>query len=296
MNRLATLTLAGALLLSSCRRAGDLPSEDVLRLATVQSNQLQSAEYDAELHAEIRRGPVMMTGDATLRGVLAHAGRQASFTVEANGTLTGAAGPTTFRLSGDVVRDALDTYVLFREFSTDPAVPALQGTGSMFGTWRSLPRGAQSSPVPQLTPDPLFLRAQSEVVTVIDDHGLEDINGADAYHYGVVIDHDRLVNLMTSLAEEQGQPFDAEKTRRELQAYDARGELWIDAETFVVHRLEWTVTSKEQPAETLLKLRMNLHSHDAAPPVTIPVDAQPLGQNALVDTFMNNLPTLIHGR
>lgn len=298
MNRLATLTLIGAVFLSACRRAGDLPPEEVLRRATQVSGQLQSARVDADLDAVVSMSGSTLSGTATAQGVLTNAGDQAEFLVHAQGILDGSTPLTTdplttgarhltFRFSADVVRDAEESYLRLREASVDPPAALPQGWDALTGIWWTLPRSDDGHPsVRSLTPDPRFLRAQSAVVTVVDDLGLEDIGGRDAYHYRVSIDPDRLIGLMQGVAEERGQPFSVEETRRTLERYDARGELWIDADTFVVDRIAWIVSSRESPPATRIAFRVGLTEHDSALTVTVPTEATPL-DSAFIPTMMN---------
>ncbi len=276
MKRLVILTLVGACVLSGCRRSGDLPPAEVLRRATLKSSQLQSADVDASLDVSLQRGGSRLSGKAVLRGVLTDAGEQAAFSLQAQGILDRGEDRSAFRWSAEVVRDGEETYLLIREALVQPPSVEPQGLDALLGAWWTLPHGGDRTVVRSLTPDPRFLRAQSAVVTVFTDRGLEDIGGRNAYHYLVSIDPDRLVALMQGLAEERGQPFSAEEVRRALEAYDARGELWIDAKTFVVHRISWTIVSNNTPPTMRLGLRMDLRKHDSAPAVTVPVESKPL--------------------
>ncbi len=286
MMRLVTLTLIGAVLLSACRRAGDLLPEEVLRRVTLRSGQLQSVEMAGDLDAAVTMSGSRISGRATVQGVLTNGGDQAEFSVHAQGILDRGSQRSTFQWSGEIVRDAEVSFVLLRDVSVDPPSTFSQGLEAMLGTWWSLPRSENDrASLPSLTPDPRFLRAQSMVITVVKDLGLEDIGGRDAYHYVVSIDPDRLVGLMQGLAEERGQPFSIEETRRTLDRYDAQGELWIDADTFVVHRIAWTIVTREKPPATRIAFRLQLRKHDDAPGVTIPTQSQPLDPTFLLPTF-----------
>ncbi len=272
MRRLAVLSLLGILALSACRRQGEFSPDEVLRRATLASGQLESAEYGVALAISVRNAAFQADGNATLKGSLAHGGREAAFVLSAQGTMDRSGQKTVASVSADVVSEQQDVYVKLRSLSMVP-VPDLGGAAqNLLGTWWKIPQGDSPLPAQQLTPDPAFLRAQAAVVKVVTDHGLERVNGSDAYHYTVSVDPDRLAALMKTSAEEQGRPFDAVKARGELLQYDATGELWIDTGTFFIHRLSWTVTAKDSPSRLRFSFRADLSSHNAVPPVAIPTD------------------------
>lgn len=270
-------------MISACRRAGGLPPEEVLRRATLQNSQLQSVEFVASMSASMPIGFQSLSGTAQISGILANGGEQASFSADAQGVLYDGTDKTVLNWSADVVRNTDDTYLRLREVNSE-AIP--QGIKAMIGTWWTLARddygGAYSM---HLTPDPRFIREQSAVVIATDDFGIEDIGGRIAYHYGVSLDPDRLIGLMQVLAEKRGQPFSAEDAGRMLGRYDARGELWIDASRFVVHRIAWTVTSRENPPVTRLELRMDLRNHNADLAVETPTLSRPLDREFLLRTI-----------
>ena len=272
MRRLVLFAIVGALVLSACRRSGDLSPENVLRRATQTSRQLQSVEYDADIEATLPVGAGTVSGSAMLHGILAHGGEQASFSASVQGILEDGADRWTITGDGDVMRDPEHMSFLLRTASTEPQTAAAQSLQALLGSWWTIPIDGRSA---SLTPDPAFLRAQSAVVTVIDDRGLEDIGGRDAYHYIVSIDTDRLTGVMRDLAEERGEPFSMDETRRALEGYEARGELWIDAVSFVIHRITWTVDAIDAPA-THLALRMDLRNHNAADPIALSSQSRPL--------------------
>lgn len=289
MKRLVTFTLFGLLLLSACRRAGSLLPDDVLRRSTAASAQMQSVEFDATLDATFTSP--RLSGRAELRGTLARGGQEAAFSLSLNGSSIQRVGKadtrTNLQLVADVVSEADAVYVLLHTLSVDPEVPALRGAQSMLGKWWKAPRDG-SGLGPSLTPDPQFLRAQAAVVRVQRDMGLERINGRDAYHYAVTLDPEALIALMASTAEKKGTPFNAAQARTELQQYDVNGELWIDAESFLLHRLRWTVDSR--PPALHIEFGADLRKHNAAAGVVIPSAAEPLDAAAFLQ--MLSLPVL----
>lgn len=271
--RLAPL-LPGLLLLSACARLGTLSPEEVLRRATAASARLQSVAYDARVDIA-SRGPAPAADiTADLRGVLAQAGRQASVSADVRGSVPRGGATTTFQLTADAVRDGRDLYVLVHTLTVNPVPPALRGIGNLLGRWWMIPGdGPSVAGAPALTPDPLLLRAQADVVTVTADRGHALVNGREVYRYAVAIDAEKLIAFLAARAQEEGRPFDAASARKELTRYDAAGELWIDVHNFLLHRLAWTVTADGQPTAQRVHFAADLRQHDAAPPVTVPSDA-----------------------
>lgn len=286
MKRLAPL-LPGLLLLSACARLGTLSPEEVLRRATAASARLQSVAYDARV-VVAARGPAPagdITGD--LRGVLAQAGRQAAMSADVRGSVDRSGAKTTFQLSADAVHDARDLYVLVHTMTVNPVPSVLRGIGGLLGKWWKIPvDGPSMAGATALTPDPLLLRAQADVVTVTADHGHALVNGREVYRYAVTIDPEKLIAFLAARAEETGRPFDAVAARKELARYDAAGELWIDVHNFLLHRLAWTITAKDASTAQRVHFAADLRQHDAAPPVTVPSDAAILPPTLPLDALL----------
>ncbi len=287
MKRLVILAAFGIVLLSACRRAGEFPSDEVLRRSTSASAQLLSAEYDVSVDLAVANGMLTLQGQATLQGTLGSGGQQAAFTAIVNGSMARAGGDTEMQLTADVVSELADSYVRVSALKLTPEPALLAGNrASWIGKWWKIPREGGNLPLQPLTPDPQFLRAQAAVVTVTKDFGLEDINGRDAYRYAVSIDPERLVALMQESAEKRGKPFDAALARTELAQYDATGELWIDAETFVLHRFSWTVSAKDRPSALRLHFIADLRNHNGAAPITVPADYQVFSRELLLKNLL----------
>lgn len=289
MRRLGALSAVAVLLLCGCRRAGGLPPDDVLRRSTAASSQLQSVQYDVTIDLDMNNPLMALSGNAKMSGTLAGGGQDAAFSAVVNGTMTRTGGVAmTLQTTADVVSEAQNSYVRVHTLAVQPEPTLFRGSQAMLERWWKIPREPGQFPSQPLTPDPQFLRAQAAVVTVTEDHGLERLNGGDAYHYTVAIDPDRLVQLMQSTAQQGGKPFDAASARAQILQYDATGDLWIDADSFLVQRLAWSVTAKTPQGKTpTMRLRFDasLKNHNSAPAVVIPADSQ-LFQN---ETFLQNL-------
>jgi hypothetical protein len=250
-----------------------LSSDDVIHRATAASAQLQSAAFD--LTAKVKEtGFLILEGTATLSGVVSQGGQQSSLTISLNATVGSGKDQSKVELVGDAATDPAEAYLRVRSFTFNPPPDWLPATASMLGKWWKIPREKGDSEAVGVTPDPLMIQAQAEALRVTEDHGIETINGKDAYHYSVIIDPEQLLQLLKKAAESSGAPFDAEEQRKEIAKYDAAGELWIDAESFVVHRIAWKIVSKEKPPVTSVDLQLDVHDHNSAKPVTLPAASE----------------------
>jgi hypothetical protein len=284
--RLASIAVL-VLLLTACKRAGDLPADEVLRRATLQSVQLTSAKYTALIGVRLAKGALQGEGKAEFEGQLADGGKQTSTNVTADGTIILGVSKSAFHIVADVMTElGHDAYFRLKEATIDP-VPAWGKTiTDLVGTWWRVPGENRGTlPTPPVTPDPKFLRMQAEVVTVTTDHGLVSLHGRDVYHYDVAIDPEKLIGFLKASAAERKEAFDEAATRADLLRYDAKGELWIDAESFVLHRLKWMITTKNDPDGLRLSIDVELRDHGQpvtiAPPETSKVlNTQDLLKNA----------------
>ena len=289
MKRLGAFAAMGILLLSGCRRAGDLSPAEVLQRSMAASAQLQSVDYEGTASLSQATSAMTLQTTAKLQGTLSHGGQQTSFSADIEGTTKHAGQPAkAFHLLGDVVSESQNLFVRARTVSPE-LLPSGAGQ-EVINVWWSIP-GAEPSSVQSLTPDPQFLRAQASVVTVTGDKGLDSINGRDAYRYAVTIDPERLVALMKSTAEQQGKPFDPVTARGQFARYDTIGELWIDAETFFPHRLQWTITSKGDPPSERMGFTVDLRHHNAAAPIILPENPQVL-DTGLLENILSTVPTI----
>jgi len=159
----------------------------------------------------------------------------------------------------------------------------------LIGMWWSWPRGNEALAVAEVSPDPRMLRAQAEAVAVERDRGMDTVNGHRTYHFDVALDGPKLLRLLQTQATEQGGQLTQGGIGEALRGYDARGELWVDAETFFIHRLAWTV---RLPGEQMLRFQADLRDHNAAPLITPPADPRPLSAELSSRLIRSLLPLL----
>ncbi|MBI3331894.1 hypothetical protein HYZ99_02955 [Candidatus Peregrinibacteria bacterium] len=285
---------------AACTRPSNLPPEQVLQNAARASQELTSARYTLAAAFTSHAPDRVVDMDIGIEGVLQDGGKQTQFTMTFDGVVSEAG--TRYDTEGAldvIVAWENDVYLFLRSLSVDPPYPLLSADAlqRFQGTWWNIPSSADPRSSSAVTPDPRLLRTQSEVVRVVKDHGIEDINGRDAYHYDVVIDRGKLALFLKKVADQRGEPFDPSQTDAFLSALHATGELWIDAETFFVHRIVWTVPASDE-AGLSGELQVDLRDHGAAPPVTPPAEFQVfsplmlLEDSSFFDALQEDVPPL----
>jgi hypothetical protein len=148
--------------------------------------------------------------------------------------------------------------------------------GVIAGKWWLLSEGDTPPAVESVSPDPRLLQAQAQVVSVTRDRGMTTINGRDVHHYDVALDTEKLVAYLSAVAEENGGEFDAAEVRKEVKAIEASGQLWIDAETYYVQKIEWVVQSLpiNRGGAASVKFTITFRNHNDAPAIVPPKDAK----------------------
>ncbi len=293
MKRLLSPACLGLLLLASCARKSPIPPEEVLRRAVSASGQLQSASFDVAADLQLSAPGLKGGGKLALKGVLQDGGNAAQFALAADGAIAQGAQTYNGSVAAQVASDR-DHEVFFRLDSLElaPENPLLtkDAIANLLNQWWKLPQKNAGSMVP-VSPDPGLLRAQSEVVKVIKDRGVFSLDGQDAFHYDVTLDPEKMAAYLQRVSEEKHQPLDRDSTLEDLQAYDAKGELWIDAESFFVRKIQWSIRPKSGKATPYaLTVTASLRDHNAAKPVEYPADAKPwTGLSAVFPTASGSL-------
>lgn len=293
------IVFVGALLmLASCARPSPLPPGVVLRRASQATQDLASARY--AITGELTSGKDGSShGTATIDGVLQDSGKQTQFTLTLAGSFANEGRSYNANGSMEVIVSWNQELFLFlKDLVVEPAHPLLdQASVELFrGKWWKIPDATQDGASLSVTPDPRMLEAQAEVVKVERDRGMTTIDGRSVYHYDVSLDREKLVAYMKRIAEGRGETLSIEELQEKLQGLVATGELWIDAETFFVHRLTWNVR-KEDPGDGSgfeLTFTANLRDFNSAPFITPPKEFETfspfmfLGGSALLDTESSN--------
>ncbi len=267
------------LLLTSCGKKGDLPPSEVLRRAALASGQLRSARYDVQ--ADVDGAMPAMSGRASIQlsGVLQDGGKEVQVAAAVEGEMDQEGEHRTLSLEGQAVTHTQnDWFFLLQQLNVEPPLDDRQNAmlTQVAGQWWRV-ENASDAEAFSVTPDPQLLRAQSEVVIVTRDNGVETINGHEAYRYDVAIDPDKLVVFMQKVSESNGSTFNAASAKADLANFEATGQMWIDTKTFYMHRLTWNVRTKlyaQGHGGLSIVLTANLKDHDAAPAIVEPQDAR----------------------
>jgi hypothetical protein len=241
-----SLVLFAGILLSSCmqRVPGGitvLPPDIVLKNAASASALLESASYEMTVNFSVVGGMLnSVSGTADLDGSLYDSGKQIQFSTKLNAIL---ADSSTVDLLADVISLAPEeVYVRLQSFSTTADSPAFSPVliGAVQGKWLQFGSRSANSPI-ALSADPRVLQSQAQVVRVTQELPLSRIHGAIAYHYNVVVDPQKLANYLAEIAHERGDEFVESEVLKQYESLLAYGEIWIDAQTFTVQKLHWSL-------------------------------------------------------
>lgn len=273
MRRILMIIVA-LLAVSACTEKSPLPSEEVLSRAAGAVPNLLSARFDASIDIEGTISDQEVAGEVTIKGRMQDAGSQMQFVIDGDGDV----GKSTLKGSVEwIILPSQEVYANIYALSIDPLPVFFPFLQNMIGQWIQISEGNEV--VLPVTPDPRLLRAQSQVIAVIKDHGLVSVRDRKAYHYTVALDPEKLVEFLRATVRE-GQTFDEASVRSIVASIRAKGELWIDTETFHIHRIEWDI-EKTDKEETVwdLTAEIEIYDHNSAPPITPPADALPLFEN-----------------
>lgn len=272
-------------LLASCSPARTaLPAEEVLKNAAMSAPSLQSADVSATATlTQLLPGfaPVKLVLD----GTVSDGGQQMMLNIDASTTHAGVDDPS--RLRGSMaVGGEHEVYLRFDAIE-GPVLEAIMGPEAKtawIGTWWKLPGAAADATNPAITPDPALLRMQAEVLSLVRDRGMERMDGADVYHYDVKIDAQKLRAYLQAVVEARGEPVNAAQIDAQVAAIDGSGEVWIDADSFILRRVQWTLHDPTTTDGFSMDVDAHITNINAAKPITLPVDALPFPMN--VDQFL----------
>lgn len=271
-------------LLGACERSSDLPPQEVLKRTARASQELTSARFF--LVATPRWDSVSNGGALTFNidGRLQDGGGQVQFLTSVQGDIRGVEGMTSITGAFElIVAGSEEVYLNIHSLESQPVSPAIESPGliKLIGQWVRL-----SSPVPSsssvssIASDPKLLKMQSEVVDVVRDFGLSVSAGRSVYHYAVRLNPDKLLAFLQEVSRTREEVSDMTMFKTLLAFVNADGELFIDAETFLIERLIWHITAPDVPFGTFsLDLTLDLKDHGKAPPILPPVDVIPFPSN-----------------
>ncbi len=256
----------------ACLPPKALPSDEVLQRTALASQKIDSLAFVISMSGAFM-GTISndhMGGHALLKGVLHDHGN--ALETSLTGSLTGAmsGSPAAMSLSGRLVAfNQKEMYVRLDTFHLTPSRPdvPMAYIEPLLGMWWHIEGNAQSGTMLS-TPDPTFLKAQTEAITVTEDHGLEKVDGRYQYHYSVALDRAKFTELL------HGQD---DASMNDAATLQATGEVWIDAEQFVLTHAAWKVENLPTDDGVLnAMVDITLSDHNKADPVHVPTTSKQL--------------------
>lgn len=242
------LALVAVLLLTACQQQQEppqtLPPQEVLQNAAQATRKLQSAQYLITADYDIDSGATWQAqGVLRIDGTLQESGRQMRFqtdlTAQVQDSVTG--DYTLEGLLEVVVLEGENVYLNIQSLKSQPDNmlydPKL--IAQLVDVWWMLPENEMPPESVSLTPDPKLLQAQAEVISIKDEHGIEEVNGIPSYHYSVELDKNKLLSYMESLGSERGEDFS--EVDLALSSATTKGEMWIDTENFFIQKFVWNI-------------------------------------------------------
>ena len=258
----------------SCTKPGVLAPGDVLRRAALAGATVHNA---AVSFRATMRGTQPWAGTITFLGTMQQGGQLLQGEAQVSGSTTMSGAAVALRFEGEVKMDwGRELYVRAKRLD----LPQQKQVLSSLDTWFRIPLNDDSTAV-RLTPDPRLMQAQVAVIQVVTDKGIESLEGHDAYHYEVVLDRDKLLSFVRKASEQNGtDSFDESEAKAEFSRMKTRGDLWIDASSFVVRRVQWRVEQasalQEQPT-SVQELQADVRPEEGTiAPVFVPTEVQVL--------------------
>lgn len=281
MKKLLIPVLVGSVLLSSCARKSDLPPEQVLQKSAAAVANLQSGDLSMLVRLSV---PESIDMSLQSRGSMQNGGKQFLLNSHLQGTVIDGSSSRFIDTDFDLAVEAENkVYVRINSLTVTPADPSLSADAiaPMLGTWFILPSSAEAMRgMSDVSPDPKLLQAQSQVVSVTNDLGIEKVDGKDAYHYQVTLDPEKLVAFLQTMSSAAGQEFDPAAAMALSSLFAGKGELWIDHETSFTRRIIWDFSPTDESLSFTLNLTAELGNYNNAAQIEFPVDAKPWPQDA----------------
>jgi len=280
--RIRSSVILAFLVLTACGKQAvtvpDVAPEEVLRRSAQASRNLRSAQYVLSGTFESDGDQKSVEGDVRIDGSLADAGKQVRFRTDFTSRFAGQSDGTS-AIDGSVeivVMGDQEVYVNLGSLQLQPEnniiSPAI--LSKFAGRWWRLPSDAQEPVLTDVTPDPSLLRAQSEVVRVVNVRGPDRISGRPAYHYDVTIDRAKFSAFLQEMAKTRGKSADYAQSVEDLNTLQTAGEMWIDAETFNLLKTSWNIQHLPLTAGSdrtyTARFTVELRNHNAAPDILPP--------------------------
>lgn len=266
LSRLSIPVLAAALLLSACGSSRPDPQEVISR--SVRATQaMRSVQFNLSGQVHFWSLQLSVDGAVTASGATAEGGKSVFAAVGFDGELgqgdmkapASAEADLSLLPSGELavrVRalDGLPFDIIFPSAQRD----------AMLDRWVRLVAGSTGTVV---TPEPRLLDAQAESIAVTEDLGETTIRGVKVQHYRVAIDKQKFAAYLARAGAERGETA----SFAWFENLAADGEIWIDAETALVHRIRWSVVDPKGNNFSF-NVTVDLTEHGTAAPPEAPTN------------------------
>ncbi|GEM_PF-2376778 len=271
-------------LLAACSRTSNLPPEVVLERTVVANQAVESAHVEGTANVQNLSLFAVNMKEGVLRfeGDMQDGGRQLFLDLNLTGIMTDGDRNTMEADAALIVLDGRETYVRLNELNVSEENPAndpmRQIAATLAGHWWSL---SPVSPWKEaaVTPDPHFLRMQSETVIVVRDNGIKSLDGRDVHLFDVRMDPVKLQAFLSSQLAASGAVMEESSTGTTVvtNAPDADGSLWIDTKTYLLHKARWIVRLKNGES---VEFTISFSDHQKPVAIVPPNDALPFPSNA----------------
>ncbi|HCI04081.1 TPA: hypothetical protein DE059_04095 [Candidatus Peribacteria bacterium] len=289
MKRLLLIALA-PVFLTACEQVERLPADEVLKRSAVASNDLLSASFDLKgTYAFEEADRFSVNGNLEMEGVFQRKGEDVAGLIKTNARFPKEEKVISADIEAEIISiTGSDPFVYLNKLSVGPNFPLFSPdiVERLEEQWWRIPADNAPRPEQSISPDPQLLRIQSQVVDVVSDHGFSSVNRRLAYHYEVIIDPEKLKAYLETLSSELENGMDPEAIETLISGMEARGEIWIDAETFYLNRIRWTIApfNLSESLNLALSFTITLSNINSAPDIKIPEGAKPFSLENLLMT------------
>jgi len=290
MKKLLVLGICSVIFLSSCEQVERLSVEEVMERAVKANKDRKEAQFMVDgTYVFDTDGEHGVSGTAKINGFYLNGGESVKGKINTNARLPIDDETTLFQLESDfVLLKSSDPFIKFLRADSNPLHPLTMPMiiEPILNKWWRIPLKDVSKPETAIAPDPQLIRAQSQVIRVVSDNGFDFVNNRRAYRYEIVLDQEKLKAYLDVLALESNSNHDKEEIINLVEEMEARGELWVDAESFQISKIRWTIApfgiseaSKLALSFTIVFFENEISSIEA------PSDAAPLSLENIIGSM-----------
>jgi|GEM_PF-3211172 hypothetical protein len=252
------------IMLTACfnHEPAPLPSDEVLRRTVLNSQTVDSVAYLGTAGFKIA-GKYFSSGSLAVRGVLRNIDRSFSLQSDLNVMLgSDPAVPNSIIAVSLSSPSPGELFVRVDNANVRFQNPA-SFSGNILGKWWRLNSGSGSARSSGAIPDPGLMNVYSSAIKVMAGGLEKESGGRYVYHYQVDIAPETLLKFAPLT------PYSS--------VPEARGEIWIDAETFRLDRAKWFL--KQFPTQIGLAtaaIDLNFNNYNRASAIIMPDESAPV--------------------